>query len=184
MTSIFLTPSRTPSLAAAGLAGTDGEGASDTGFVTFEGPPSHGRHVWGEAAGHSPSRFRRAPRLAFLGAIARRDVLFFGVLGSGVLDHRPQQRFIGRVEVGDDLPLFAVPLLQPRLVRALVVLTGELNGLQHALETELLEPVRGQVEVLKAPADLLTRQRLFAELALCRADGLGAQHRVDDAAIV
>src|SRR5262245_6004507 len=111
MTSIFLTPSRTPSVVAAGLNEVDGEGASDTAHVTSEGHLADANKLGGEGPLSPHVRLRGAPRLAFLGTVTRRDVLFFGVLGGGLLDHRRQQRLIGRVEVGDDLPLFAVPLL-------------------------------------------------------------------------
>ena len=65
-----------------------------------------------------------------------------------------------------------------------MVLAGELHRLQHALEAQFLDALGGEVEVFEAPAHLLARQRLVAELLLRGANGLHAEHRVDDAAVV
>src|SRR6476469_1212369 len=50
-------------------------------------------------------------RSALLGAVARRDLLLRRVLAGDVLDQRRQDRVVGSVPVGDDLPLLAVPLV-------------------------------------------------------------------------
>src|SRR5437763_1432134 len=87
---------------------------------------------------------RRHERSALLGAVARLDLLLRAVLGRRVLDHRVEDAAIGGVVVGDDLPLLAVPLLDAGLVRALVILAGELHWRDHALEAELLDARLGQ----------------------------------------
>jgi hypothetical protein len=54
----------------------------------------------------------------------------------------------------------------------------------HALEAELLDALGGEIEMLDAPAHLLAGHRLVAELGHGGADRFGAQHRVDQAAVV
>src|SRR5690606_22468668 len=93
-------------------------------------------------------------------------------------------RVVALVPVGNHAPRLAVPLMNARKAGAFVVLAGELEWTDHAFEAELLDPLLRDIEVLKAPPDLLTRERLLAELRLSRADGLHADHRVDDAAVV
>src|SRR5258707_8452719 len=58
---------------------------------------------------------------ALLGAITRGDLLLQGVLGRGLLNHRIEQRQVGRVEIRDDLPRLTVPLLDAGLIRALMI---------------------------------------------------------------
>src|SRR5690606_28355661 len=80
--------------------------------------------------------------------------------------------------------LLTVPLMQAGLVRPLMVSAGQLDRLQHALEPQLLDALSGKVQVFEAPADLLARQRLVAQLPLRGAEGLRADQRVDQSAIV
>src|SRR5882724_6877974 len=82
---------------------------------------------------------------ALLGAVARRDLLLGGILGRRVLDHRVEDRQVGLVVAGDDLPFLAVPLLDARDVGALVVLAAQLDRGHHALEAKLLDARGGQV---------------------------------------
>src|SRR6266436_9348310 len=102
-------------------------------------------------------------RSAFFRAVARLDLLLRGILRGNIADERFGEGLVGRVPVGDDFPALAVPLLYARLPRALVVGAGNLDRLQHTLEAEFLETYIGEVEVLKTPTDLLTRQWLLAE---------------------
>src|SRR4051794_5295494 len=53
--------------------------------------------------------FRYLAISALLGAITRGDLLLRGILGCGLLDHRIEQRQVGRVEIRDDVPCLAVP---------------------------------------------------------------------------
>src|SRR6516225_5035450 len=61
---------------------------------------------------------------------------------------------------------------------------GYLDRSQLALESELLETIGGEVEVLEAPAHLLAGERLLAEPLLRSADRLDAEHGVDQSAHV
>jgi hypothetical protein len=49
----------------------------------------------------------------------------------------------------------------------------------HALETEVLGAIRGEIKAFEAPAHLLTCERLLAELRLRGANRLNAEHGVD-----
>src|SRR6516162_6565642 len=61
---------------------------------------------------------------------------------------------------------------------------GYLDRSQLALESELLETIGGEVEVLEAPAHLLAGERLLAEPLLRGADRLDAEHGIDQSAHV
>src|SRR5581483_4664742 len=183
MTSMFLSARIGPAASAPGNVSALAK-VSVTGFGSDEDEAL----VWRRRAAALPRppavllSLRQAS--ALLGAVARRDVLLLGVLLRVLLDHRRQELLVGRVVVGDDLPVLAVPLLDAGLVCALVVMAGELDGLQHAFEAERLQAVSREVEVLEAPAHLLAGERLVAELPLCSADRLDAQHGVDETAVV
>src|SRR6185437_8063795 len=116
---------------------------------------SRGRHIDGEL------------RAVFLAAVARRELLLFGVLLRRRLDHRAEDLHVGLVAaVRHDVPLLAVPGLDHRGVRALVVLARRLDRLHEAGHAELLDHVGRDRQVLEAPADLLAGERLLAELLL------------------
>src|SRR4030088_331863 len=115
-------------------------------------------------------------RSAFFRAVARLDLLLRGIFRGNIVDERFGDGWVGRVPVGEDFPPLAVPLLHAPLARALVVATGNLDRLQHALEAEFLETCIGDGEVLQTPTDLLARQRFLAELFLRLADRLHAEH--------
>src|SRR5438552_4209784 len=123
-------------------------------------------------------------RSAFFRAVARLDLFLRGILRGNIVDERFGDGLVGRVPVGDDFPALAVPLLYTPLARALVVGAGNLDRLQHALEAELLETCSGNVEVLQTPTDLLACKRLLAELFLCLADRLHAQHGIHQTAVI
>src|SRR5688572_22144288 len=129
MTSIFLTARM--GLATSGLV-VGSAGATDT--LPF------GYSAEWEARARLP-RSCYVPQSAFLRAVARRDLLVRGVLGSRLLDHGIEDRAVGLVEVGDDLPRLAIPLMHTGFVGSLMILAADLDRLQHALETEFLETV-------------------------------------------
>src|SRR3977135_3779786 len=115
---------------------------------------------------------------AFFRAVPRLNLLLRGILRGNIVDERFGDGLVGRVPVRDDFPALAVPLLYAPLARALVIGAGNLDRLQHTLETEFLETCIGDVEVLQTPTDLLARQRLLAELLLRLADCLPPAHRL------
>src|SRR5262249_20493210 len=103
-----------------------------------------------------------------------RELLFSRVLGRRFLHHRSDHRVVGRDPIRRDIPLLAVPSLDPARARALVIGAGHLDRPQLALESELLEAIGGEVEILEAPAHLLAGERLLAEPLLRGADRLDA----------
>src|SRR6266850_1889706 len=115
-----------------------------------------------------------SPGLALLlcRAVALRVVELLAFHDRLRLDLRPDHVAHRRDPVGHDLPLLAVPLLDQYGPVALVVLAGDLDRPREVLHAELVEPLRGQVEVLEAPPDLLARQDLVAVLAHGGADRL------------
>src|SRR5215471_4306862 len=115
---------------------------------------------------------------------ADRDLLLRRVLGRSLLDHGRNHAVVAGVPVGRGLPVLAVPGLDASDARALVVGAGHLDRPQHALEAELLEALRSQVEVFEAPPDLLAGQWLLTEPLLRGADRLDAEHGVDQSAHV
>src|SRR5262245_61816779 len=112
------------------------------------------------------------------------DLLVVGVFRRRVLHHRGDHLVVGLVPVRRDVPVLAVPCLHAAGAGALVVGARHLNGLEHALEAELLDAVGGEVEIFRAPPHLLAGERLLAEPILGRADGFDAEHAVDQAAHV
>src|SRR5882672_5302835 len=124
------------------------------------------------------------PPLLLLRAVAHRVAELLALLDGRRLELRPDHVAHRRDPVGDDVPLLAVPLLDEHGPVALVVLAGDLDRMREVLHADLLEPLLGQVEVLEAPAHLLAGERLVTELRHRRADRLGGEHRVDEAAVV
>src|ERR1051325_11044934 len=118
------------------------------------------------------------------GEAADRELLVGRVLGRGVLDERLDHVVIRGVPVRRDAPVLAVPGLDAAGAGALVVGAAHLDRLENAIEAELLDACRGDVEVLEAPAHLLAGQRLVAVVRLGGADRLDAEHAVDQAAHV
>src|SRR5262249_55529505 len=115
---------------------------------------------------------------------AGRDLLLGRVLCRSLLDHGRDHAVVAGVPVGRNLPVLAIPGLDASDARALVVGAGHFDRLSHALESELLEAFRSQVEVFEAPPDLLAGQWLLAKPLLRGADGLDAEHSVDQSAHV
>src|SRR5260370_11309610 len=122
--------------------------------------------------------------LLLLGAVALRVPELPALLDRRRLDHRADDVPHGRDPVGHDAPLLAVPLLDEDRAVALVVLARDLDRVREALHAELVEPLLGEIQVLEAPADLLAGERLVAVLPHRRADRLGREHGVDEAAVV
>src|SRR6266566_3431033 len=122
--------------------------------------------------------------LSLLGAVTRSDSLLLRVRGRRLLDHRPHDRLIGLDPVSNEVPFLPVPLLELDRAAPLMVHAGDLDRLQEAEGPEFLQALFVDVQILQAPAHLLARQRLLAELRLSRADGLRVQDAVDDAAVV
>src|SRR5439155_23892767 len=85
---------------------------------------------------------------------------------------------------GDYRHRAAVPLLGTGGSCALVIGARHPDGRHHALETELLDPRRIDIEVLKPPAELLAGQRLLTELLLRDADSFYPEHGSDEPSIV
>src|SRR5262252_4542660 len=113
---------------------------------------------------------------AFLGAVARGDVVLLRVLRGALLDHRPDHLLVWLDPVSDDLPLRPVPLLELHRATALVIHAADLERLDEAGRPERRDLRRVEVQVLQPPADLLTGERLLPELALRHLDRL----HVDD----
>src|SRR5215813_1504018 len=122
--------------------------------------------------------------LSLLGAVTRSDPLLLGVSGSRLFDQRPHDRLIRLDPVGDELPLFAVPLLELHGAASLVIHAGNFDRLEQAERAELFQSLFVDVQVLQPPANLLSRQRLLPELGLRGADRLRVQDPVDDSPVV
>src|SRR5262245_60996954 len=117
-----------------------------------------GGAVAGLAAGDEPAQRQLLPGgqtppgptpspSSLLRAVARRDALVLGVLCRKFSDHGRKYAVVRGVVVGDDIPGLAVPLMHACLIGALVVLAGELDGLDHAFEAQLLDARLRQAEV-------------------------------------
>jgi hypothetical protein len=61
---------------------------------------------------------------------AERNFVLGGVGVSGLLDDRAQQGPVRRDPVGDDIPFFAVPLLEGHVAVALVVVPGDVDRVE------------------------------------------------------
>src|SRR5688572_29528973 len=77
--------------------------------------------------------------LLLLGAVARRDALFLGILRRRRLDHRTHDRLIGLDPVGDHVPLLAVPLHELDPAAAFVVHPRDPERRHQAGGAQLLE---------------------------------------------
>jgi hypothetical protein len=77
---------------------------------------------------------------------ATRELLLGRVLGGGLCDHRRDHAIVAHIPIRCDLPAFAVPGLDSFRARALVVRAGHLDRTQHALETEVLDAIRGEIK--------------------------------------
>src|SRR6185369_16788938 len=140
----------------------------------------NGGHEKGEA--RAPPRFLRCA-LLFLGAIARRDLVFLRVLRRRGFHHGPNDRLVGRNPVRYRLPLLAVPLLELDRRATLVVHARNLERRHQADRTQLLQALLVDVQVLERPAHLLAGNRLaLAEPILRLADSFGRDDAGDDAA--
>src|SRR5690606_4377608 len=101
-----------------------------------------------------------------------------------LLVERPDDVLFRLNPVGQDLPLLAVPLLDLRAAATLVVGAAHPHRLQQIGEAKRVDTLRREVQVLDAPAHLLTGERLLAVLLLRGAHGFGYEHGIHDAAIV
>src|SRR5256712_10054029 len=119
-----------------------------------------------------------------LRAVAPRVADLLALITVCRLDLRPDDVAHRREPVRDAVPLLAVPLMDEHGAAPLVILARHLPRLREALHADLVEALVGEVEVLEAPADLFAGERFVAELRHRGADGLGREHRVDDAAVV
>src|SRR3954462_1106813 len=125
------------------------------------------------------------PRLAFLRAIARRQLLLRRVLRSTLLDHLADHRAVAGHERRNLLEARAVPPLELHHPRAFVVDAAGLDRWKESRRAQFLDAGLREVQVLEAPAQLIGRHDLaLAELLLGRADRLDDDHAVDDAARV
>src|SRR5262249_43708584 len=122
--------------------------------------------------------------LAFRGALARGNVVLLGILCGRLLKLRPDDLAHGGDPVGDLLPLFAVPLLDEDRAVAFMVLARHLDRSRKPRKPQFLQACLSQVEMLKSPPYLLTRQWLVAEFSHCRAYGFDVVHGVDETTVV
>src|SRR5512138_167395 len=91
---------------------------------------------------------------AILAAIARRELLFRGVLARLFLGHLAGQRSIARHERRHLLEAGPVPLLELHHPRAFMVFAARLDRGEESAGAELLDPRLGQVQMLETPANL------------------------------
>src|SRR5574337_78102 len=187
------------------LTTSSGRAASLTAFGSFRHPRQHLCRAWQQARrGPRKARARgvrgctlraRAdrerrmakligPALLLLRAVAHRVPELLGLLDGGRLELRADHVAHRWDPVRNNSPLLAVPLLEHHGATALVILAADFDGMREALHAELVEALLGEIQVLEPPARLLAGERLVAVLAHGRADRFGAEHRVDDAAIV
>src|SRR5262245_21819192 len=116
-------------------------------------------------------------------ALPWRDLVLVGELLGRFLHHRPHDIAHRLDPVGDEFPLFAVPLLEDNGAVTLVIAAGHLDRLHHLAEAELLQAVCAEVEVLHTLPHLLTGD-LRPILLDGIANRLRGDHGVDQAAIV
>src|SRR5262245_48151883 len=126
----------------------------------------------------------RCAALAFRGAVTRRNVVLLGIVCSRLLKLRPHDLAHGGNPVGELLPLFAVPLLDKDRAIAFMVIAGHLDRSRKPREPQFLQACLRQVEMLKPPPHLLTRQWLVAELGHSCAHGFYVVHGIDETTVV
>src|SRR5262245_13670822 len=122
--------------------------------------------------------------LLLLAAVALGVAERLGLVDGGRLDLGAHDLLHRLHPVRDDVPLLAVPLLDQQGAAAFVVFAADLDRVGEALQPKLLQPLLREVEILETPADLLGARRLTLGALHPRADRLGGEHRVDDAAVV
>src|SRR5690242_9346435 len=88
---------------------------------------------------------------AFLAAVARRDLLFRGVLAGLVLDHLAHHRTVAGHERRDLHELAAVPALELHHAGAFMVRAAGLDRREEPARAEVLDALLGEVEMLEAP---------------------------------
>ncbi len=109
---------------------------------------------------------RRLPWVPLSPQRARRDLLLRRVLVGRRLDHRLDDRLVGGVPVGDEVPLRAVPGAGCALSARPSWSAHELTRADHARRSPAARALVVEREVLEAPAHLLAGHRLaLAELA-------------------
>src|SRR5579883_981619 len=134
--------------------------------------------------GDSLSRVSAGSEPRFSVAITDRDPLLLGVPRRRLLDDGAQELAIGLDPVAYPPELRAVPLHEAHGAAAFVVGARELDGLKQAHRAELLQAAFVDVDVLETPADLLTGQRLIAELGLGDAYGFDVEYAIVDPEVV
>ena len=65
-----------------------------------------------------------------------------------------------------------------------MVLAGDVDGMEQALRADLLDVSRFELQVLKAPSELVARQHAFAEFFLSLAHSFNGQNAIQDAEVV
>src|SRR5262245_24850476 len=109
---------------------------------------------------------------------ATRQLLLCRVLVRRRLDHRLDDRLVGLVPVGRELPLAAVPGVHASPGGATVVGAAGRDRAHHAGEAQRVELLLVERQVLVAPARLLGGHPLALAEALLRAlDAFDRQHR-------
>src|ERR1043166_4822815 len=141
--------------------------------------------VWrGELALCSSRAQYRGAALAFRGAVARCNVVLLGIVGGRLLKLRPYDLAHGGNPVGELLPLFAVPLLDKDRAVAFMIIAGHLDRSRKPRQPQFLQACLRQVEMLKPPPHLLTRQWLVAEFGHGRTYGFRVVHGIDETTVV
>ncbi len=150
-----------------GWRGGEGGGLGGDGGVPWSSPvvpAAPGREGWGEGTVRRPSpqpspasgRGRVVsvpPRSAFLRAVARRDLLFDGVLVAALSSTILRTSAVSPVMNGATcLKPLPVPLLELHETRALVVQAARLDRREEAGRAQLLDARFGEVEVLERPS--------------------------------
>ena len=115
---------------------------------------------------------------------AQLPIVLLGIVCGRLLKLRPYDLAHGGNPVGELLPLFAIPLLDKDRAIAFMVLAGHLDWSCKPLEPQFLQACLRQVEMLKPPPHLLTRQWLVAEFGHGRAHGFYVVHGIDETTVV
>src|SRR5512144_858304 len=96
------------------------------------------------------------PSCLLLGTVTRRNPLLLRIGGRRLLDQRADDRLVRLDPVRDHLPFCPVPLLELDRAAPLVIHAGELDRLQESNGAQLFQALLVDVQVLQAPAHLLT----------------------------